>query len=368
MPRRAKKVAGPADPPSQPAANQRVTLRTLAEHLRLSRTTVSIILNDTPLARTFPPETRDRVLDMARTLGYRPNYFARSLTSRRTYLIGVIAPDFGNGYDAALLSGVERRLLTTDYTYFVSSHLWSSALLERNVQMLRDRGAEGLLLINTTLAEAVDIPIVTICSNRSPGSSTRISIDNGAGIKRALEYLVGLGHRKIAFFKGHEGSGDTEERWNAVLANCAKLGIAVTPELTVQLERLDATATRSVEEGRVAMEVLIRRGLPFTALLAFNDLSAFGAMSGLRKAGRRVPEDVSVMGFDDIEFSSIVDPPLTTVRQPLHDMGGKAADLLVRKIEGNASTVKNLQIRPQLIVRDSTCPPPAASRKKATKA
>lgn len=339
----------------------------LAEQLDLSRTTVSIILNDAPLAKTFPAETRRRVLDTARALGYRPNYFARSLTSRRSYLVGVIAPDFGNGYDAALLSGVERRLLNTEYTYLVSSHLWAPSLLERNVQILRDRGAEGLLLINTCLTEPIDIPIVSISSNRSPGLTTRISIDNALGVKCAIEYLADLGHRKIAFFKGHEGSGDTEERWDAVVSNCRKLGLRVDPELTVELERLEATGTRSVEEGRVAVEKLLRRGHAFTALLAFNDLSAFGAMSGLRKAGYRVPEDVSVMGFDDIEFSSIVEPPLTTVRQPLHEMGARAAQLLLRRIEGSGSVVKNLRIHPQLIVRESTCAPPAGPSKKVTK-
>src|ERR1700752_2064956 len=126
--------------------SNRITLRQLAEHLGLSRTTISMILNDVSEAARFPESTRKRVVESAKKLGYRPNYFARSLGRKRSYLIGVIAPDFGNGYEGALLSGFERRLLNTGYAAFVSNHFWSPSLLKRHVETLCDRGAEGLLL------------------------------------------------------------------------------------------------------------------------------------------------------------------------------------------------------------------------------
>src|ERR1700733_870931 len=223
----------------------RITLRKLAEHLGLSRTTISMILNDVPEATRFPKETRQRVVESAKRLGYRPNYFARSLSRRHTYLFGVIAPDFGNGFEAAVLSGFERRLLNTGYTSFVSTHLWSPSLLQRHIETLCDRGAEGLLLINSTPKESPGIPAVTICTDRSPIWSTRVSIDNAFGIWEAINHLAGLGHKEIAFIKGPEGNGDTEDRWNAVLATCKKLGVRVDPRLTVQLERLE----RHAEEG-----------------------------------------------------------------------------------------------------------------------
>src|SRR5580698_9062210 len=119
---------------SQADSGRRITLRKLAENLGLSRTTISMILNDVPEATRFPEETRRRVVESAKKLAYRPNYFARSLGRRRSYLIGVIAPDFGNGYEAALLSGFERRLLNTGYSSFVSNHFWSPSLLERHVE------------------------------------------------------------------------------------------------------------------------------------------------------------------------------------------------------------------------------------------
>jgi LacI family transcriptional regulator len=347
-------------------SGQKMSLKILAEHLGLSRTTVSLILNDAPLAKDFLPETRRRVLQAAENFSYRPNYFARSLTSKRTYLIGVIAPDFGSGYDSTILSGIEGRLLNTDYTYLVSSHLWSSTLLLRNVQLLVDRGAEGLLLINTTLPAAPDIPTVSICGHSAPAGTSRIFIDNFYGVSEALKHLVNLGHTRIAFFKGHEGSVDTEERWRAVERTCRKLGVRVDPALMVQLERLEKMGTQGIEEGKIAAEKLLARKRPFTALLAFNDMSAFGAMNALREAGYKLPQDISVMGFDDIEFASIVYPPLTTVRQPLRMMGECAADIVLRRIENDGIALEDMRIRPQLVVRASTCPARASDRRTAS--
>jgi DNA-binding LacI/PurR family transcriptional regulator len=333
-----------------------ITLKTLAENLGLSRTTISMILNDVPDATRFPEETRRRVVETAKKLGYRPNYFARSLGKKRSYLIGVIAPDLGDGYEAALLGGFERRLLDTGYTSFVSNHFRSPSLLQRHIETLCDRGAEGLLLIDSTPTESPGVPTVMICTSRSPIWSTRVSIDNAFGIRETIHHLAGLGHSEIAFIKGPERGGDTEDRWSAVLATCQDLGVRVDPRLTTQLERLEPTGMRHPEAGRIATQKLLSRGVRFTALVAYNDISALGAMAALREAGRRVPEDVSVMGFDDIEFASIAYPSLTTIRQPLREMGATAAEVLIHKIASN-DAVENISVRPELVVRSSTCPP-----------
>jgi LacI family transcriptional regulator len=342
-------------------SGNRITLKKLAEHLDLSRTTISMILNNVPEANRFPEETRQRVVESAKKLGYRPNYFARSLGSRRTYLIGVVAPDFGNGFEAAVLSGFERRLLNTGYTSLVATHHWSPDLLQRHVETLCDRGVEGLLLINSTLSESPGIPAVTVCTDRCLIWSTRISIDNAFGIRKGINHLASLGHKEIAFIKGPDGSGDTQERWDAVLSTCKALGVRVDPRLTIQLGRLEP-GTHQTEAGRIAAEDILRRDRPFTALVAFNDISALGAMTALRESGHKVPEDVSVMGFDDIEFASIAYPPLTTIRQPLQEMGATAAELLLRKL-ANDESVQNIRIRPELIVRSSTCPSSSVSAK-----
>jgi DNA-binding LacI/PurR family transcriptional regulator len=348
-------------------SGHRMTLRKLAEHLGLSRTTISMILNDVPEATRFPEETRRRVAESAKKFGYRPNYFARSLGRKRSYLIGVIASDFGNGYDAALLGGFERHLLNTGYTSFISNHFWSPSLLQRHVETLCDRGAEGLLLIDSTPSQSPGIPAVAICTSRSPVWSTRVSIDNTFGVRESIIHLSHLGHKEIAFIKGPEGSGDTNARWDAVLAVCQDLGVRVDPRLTIQLERLEPTGTSNPEEGRIATQKLLDRGRRFTALATYNDISAFGAMAALREAGCRVPEDVSVIGFDDIEFASISYPPLTTIRQPLREMGATAAEVLIRKIEKNEA-VEDISVRPELVVRSSTCPPSRDHAKSSGKA
>jgi DNA-binding LacI/PurR family transcriptional regulator len=346
----------------QSGSGHRITLRKLAEHLGLSRTTISMILNDVPEAKRFPEKTRKRVVESAKKLGYRPNYFARSLGRKHTCLIGVVAPDFGNAFEAAVFSGFESRLLNMGYTSLVGTHLWSPERLEYQVQNLCDRGAEGLLLINSTPSESPGIPAVTICTDRCPIWSTRICVDNGLGIRKAINHLVSLGHRAIAFIKGPEGSGDTQERWKAVVATCKTLGIRVDPRLTVQLKRLEPPGTSHADEGRSAAHALLHGGRPFTALLAFNDLSALGAMTVLREEGYRVPEDISIMGFDDIEFAAISYPPLTTIRQPLKEMGSAAAELLTRKLASDEN-LENIRVRPELICRSSTGPPSLASLK-----
>ena len=355
---KAKKLTASKHAPEGDSGH-RITLRKLAEHLGLSRTTISTILNDAPDATRFPEKTRRRVVESAKQLGYRPNYFARSLGRKRSYLIGVIAPDFGNGYEGALLSGFERRLLNTGYAAFVSNHFWSPSLLQRHVETLCDRGAEGLLLINSTPSESPGIPTVTICTDRCPLWSTRISIDNALGIGKALNHLASLGHREIAFIKGPVWSGDTEERWNAVRVTCKTLGLRVDPRLTVQLELIETAGRRHAEEGRSAAQKLLARSKRFTALVAFNDISALGAMIALREAGLAIPKDVSVMGFDDIEFASVAYPPLTTIRQPLQEMGATAAEILLRKL-AKGGVVEDIRLRPELIMRSSTCPPSVA--------
>jgi LacI family transcriptional regulator len=168
-----------------------------------------------------------------------------------------------------------------------------------------------------------------------------------------MEHLVSLGHRKIAFIKGHVGSSDTEDRWEAVKATAHELSIPIDPSLVVQLERLGRQPMAPVQEGMQCAEKLLPHRGEFTALLAFNDISAIGAMNRFRDAGWSIPKDLSVVGFDDVIEASITYPALTTVQQPLRTMGETAAREIIFAItEGT----KNEQIvfTPQLVVRNST--------------
>lgn len=332
-----------------------VSLKAVAESVGLSPTTVSLVLNRSERAKSIPERTRQRVVRAAQKLNYRPNYFARYLSGKPSLSVGVIVPEIGDGYPAAILSAIERRLTAAGYFHIVASHAWSPKLIEKTPWWLVERGVEGIILVNMPLETTLPVPVVSIGERRHLPGVTNITIDNSFAVRTALHHLVKLGHSKIAFFKGHPGSADTEDRWRAILDGSKALGIEINPRLTVQLKRDRFPPSPPMpEEGvRFAQKLLARR-VPFTALFAFNDISAIGAISALKAAGKLVPQEVSVVGVDDILASAFVSPPLTTMRQPLQKMGELAADILLERMQDPGRHYKNIRVRPQLIVREST--------------
>ena len=334
---------------------KKVTLKFLAERLGLSKAAVSSVLNNSPLARSFAPETRERIYKAAEKYKYKPDYFARYLNQRRSYLIGVLSPDLAEGYNASVLGAIEEYLLQSDYRYFLATHEWSKARIEGTIQMFLERGVDGLILINTRLARQVDLPLAVIGKSDNVKRAVSIVIDNHAGVRRALEHLVSLGHRKIAFIKGHKDSADTEDRWDAFVSAARSLSIKVDPKLVVQLERLGAQQISAIEEGAYCAQQLLSHCREFTALMAFNDISAIGALNRFREHGWRIPQDLSVVGFDDVAAARIVYPALTTVQQPLQLIGQMAAREVIKAITGEAK-YDRLVLTPQLVVRNSTAP------------
>ena len=332
---------------------KKVTLKFLAEHLGLSKSAISSVLNNSPLARSFAPETRERIYQAARQYNYKPNYFARYLNQRRSFLIGVISPDLAEGYNAGVLGGIEEYLLKSDYRYFLATHEWSQARIEATLQMFLERGVDGMILINTPITTELDLPLAVIGKSDGIRHATSIVIDNHAGIRRALEHLVSLGHRRIAFIKGHKDSADTEDRWNAFVAAARSLSVKVDPKLVVQLERLGAQQISAIEEGESCAQQLLARQRAFTALMAFNDLSAIGAINRFREHGWRIPQDLSVVGFDDVVAARIVYPALTTLQQPLQLMGQMAAREVINVIT-HGGKEERLVLTPQLVIRKST--------------
>jgi LacI family transcriptional regulator len=337
---------------------KKVTLKSLAQRLGLSKSAVSSVLNNSPLARSFAPETRERIYKAAEKYKYKPNYFARYLNHRRSYLIGVLSPDLAEGYSASVLEGIEEYLLQSDYHFFLASHEWSKTRINRTIEMFLERGVDGIILINTPLSSAVDhLPLAVIGKAYSVGGGISITIDNHAGIRLALEHLASLGHRKIAFIKGHKGSADTEDRWDAVVTAGRDLSIRVDPKLVVQLERLGVQQLSAIEEGARCAQELFSRHREFTALMAFNDISAIGAINRFREHGWRIPQDLSVVGFDDVVAARIVYPALTTVRQPLQLIGETAAREVINAITHGVKD-QHVVLAPQLVVRGSTAPAP----------
>ena len=343
---------------------KKVTLKVLADRLGLSKSAVSSVLNNAPLARSFTPETRERILKAAKQYNYKPNYFARYLNQQRSYLIGVISPDLAEGYGASVLGGIEEYLLQSDYGYFLASHEWSKSRIDRTIQMFLERGVDGLILINTSLSSPVDLPLVVIGKGNRIKTAISIAIDNHAGVRSALEHLVSLGHSKIAFIKGHKDSADTEDRWNGIVAAARSLSIKVDRKLVVQLERLGAQQISGIEEGAACAQTLMARGCKFTALMAFNDNSAIGAINHFRERGWRMPHDLSVVGFDDVAAARIVFPALTTVQQPLRLIGETAAHEVIDAIT-NGMKKRQLVFTPKLIIRNSTAPASSPTSKQA---
>jgi LacI family transcriptional regulator len=211
---------------------------------------------------------------------------------------------------------------------------------------------EGLIAVDTALVGELDVPRVAVSGHRDVPGVTNIVLNHARAACLAVEHLASLGHRKMAFIKGQAFSSDTEVRWDAVREAASKFGINISDGLTGQLEGESSSPLL----GYQVTQKLIASGEPFTALFSFNDISAIGAVQALREAGRRVPEDVSVVGFDDIQSAAFQNPALTTVRQPLRQMGMIGAETLLQRITAPAKAPypKEIVVEPELIVRGST--------------
>jgi LacI family transcriptional regulator len=329
-----------------------VSLKQLAEHLQLSPATVSLVINRSPVADSIPQETKDRVLAAARKYKYRPNFFARSLRSKHSLTIGVIVPEVSEGYSASVMSGIEDHLLQAGYFYFVVSHRHRSDLIDEYPRLFLERSVDGLIAVDTPWTQSLSVPVVTVSGHNQVQGVTNIVLDHVRAAEVALKHLSQLGHRNIAFIKGQEFSSDTAVRWANIEKTARRLGLPISPALTSQLEG----DSPSPDLGYEATRKLLASRKTFTALFAFNDISAIGAIRALREARLRVPEDVSVVGFDDIEGAAYQNPALTTVRQPLRVMGRTAAENLLRRIRrvGSDSHGGEIMVEPRLIIRETT--------------
>jgi DNA-binding LacI/PurR family transcriptional regulator len=338
--------------PSAGSATGSISLKELAAHLGLSSATVSLVINRSPAAKSIPVVTQERVRQAARELNYRPNLMARSLRQKRSFTIGVIVPEVSEGYAALVLSGIEDYLLQEGYFYFVVSHRHRSDLISEYPPLLQQRAVEGIIAVDTVLTESSAMPVVAISGHRNVPGVTNIALDHTLAAHLALEHLQKLGHTRIALIKGQDFSSDTEIRWSALHSVAKQLGIAINDRLTGQLD----SDSPSPEVGYGVTRKILDRQEPFTALFAFNDISAIGAIQALRESGKRVPEDVSVIGFDDIQSAAYQNPALTTVRQPLRQMGVIAAETLLSRINSArpADYPEEIVVKPELIVRSTT--------------
>ena len=350
MLRREKTATG--DQNNGRGGEKRTSLRDLARYVGLSTSTISRVINRSPDARAIPIQTQDRILSAARELNYRPNFLAQSLRKQCSFTIGVMVPEVSDGYAALVLSGIENYLLSEGYFFFVVSHRHRTELLQEYPRLLAARAVEGIVAVDTPLEGNVSVPAVTISGHHKVPGVTNIVLNHSRGAALALQHLYNLGHRQIAIIKGQAFSSDTATRWRAIRHEADRLQLKIDPKLVVQLKSDSFTS----EPGYVAAQALLNSGVPFSAIFAFNDISAIGAIRAIREAGLRVPEDISIVGFDDLPSAAFQNPALTTVRQPLQDMGTIAVQHLLQRIKEKplAEAQDLIVVEPQFIERNST--------------
>jgi LacI family transcriptional regulator len=325
------------------------SLKKLADHLGLHPATVSVVLNEVP-GRSISQATRDRIKAAAKEFNYQPSLLARSLRNRRTLSIGILVPDLGEAYHNQILSGIGDHLMDSGYFYFTAHHRRKKNLIEEYGQMLLGRGVEGLIAIDTPFEHPVSVPAVAVAGHRPVEGVTNVVLDHRLAAELILDHLQSLGHQRIVFVRGQTFSADADERWRYLMDVAREKGIAVKPELVIQL----AGDIHSPELGYPVIQQLVARKAHFTAVVAFNDMSAIGMIRALNDLKLSVPGDVSIIGFDDIEAAEFTVPRLTTVRQPLAEMGRIAAQCVLNRLHRTEKFRSEILVEPSFVVREST--------------
>jgi LacI family transcriptional regulator len=345
-----------------------ITIRDVARESGYSASTVSIVLNAAPLSRYIPPDTKGRIEVVAKRLGYRPNPLARSLRSQRSNIVGVMVFDITDPFCTPILRGLENSLYQANYLSFLADAHNETHRFERYLEMLLDRRVEGLIIVANWLVTDIKLlgdlterQVPTVVAGREVASElgSTVSVDNEAGAAVALEHLYKLGHREIAFLRGPRALTSSGQRWKGIKNFAQSVGLALDPKRIAELpESLGANS--SFEAGSQLTAELLRRGKPFTALLAYDDVTALGALRALKNKDLRVPEDCSVIGFDDVAQAGLSVPSLTTVRQPMEAMGAMSAGIVLEAIiaadQNRDFAPVRRKIPAELVVRESTRP------------
>ena len=343
-----------------------VTLRDVARRSGVHPATASRALN--PATRMLvSEETAGRVLSAAAALGYRPNTVARSLRTRRSHTVGVLIPDLTNPLFPPIVRGLEDRLAADGYVALIGNTDADDDREQMVFELMRARHVDGFVLATATthnrvLAEAPEVGLLVVLVNRlaEDFSFPSVSVDNERGIRLAVSHLTGLGHRRIAHVAGPQDTSTGRDRLRGFRAALQAAGLAADPALITH------AAAFAIEEGYRCTRELLGAGAGATgpaapvctAIAAGNDMLAIGCYKALDEAGLRCPEDVSVIGFNDMPFIDRLRPPLSTIAFPHYQVGTEAAQLLLERLAGDERPVRSLYLAPELVVRGSTAPPP----------
>jgi LacI family transcriptional regulator len=329
----------------------RPTIYDVARLAGVSTASVSRALNGTG---QMAPATRAAIEAAVEELGYRPNTIARSLVTKSTQTIAFLLPDITNPFYAALVSGIQQYALSHGHTMLLCTTEGDAEREEQYLELLRSKqvdGAlvDGLVLPPDRIARFVKdgFPIVCLDRDIAAKSIPLVQVDNRLGGRLATEHLLARGHRQIAHVTGAKGQRISEDR----------LGGFLDVQTAVD-RRLIADGGFTVEGGYEATRTLVESGVEFTAIFAANDLSAIGVLNALSEEGLRVPEDVSVVGFDDIRLAAYTSPPLTTVHQPAFEIAQRATQILIDLTRGKRIRKLRHLLAPELVARRSTAPRP----------
>ena len=332
------------------------TLRDVAALAGVHPATASRALNPDTKGMTSA-DTAERVMRAAEQLGYRPNAVARSLRTARSSSIGVVVPDLTNPLFPPIVRGIEAALAPYGYVLLIVNTDNNARQEEQLIASLRARSIDGLILATATFGDPLiemlahgDLPVVLVNRRREGLPLPSVIPDDAAGIRQAVEHLAGLGHHRIAHIAGPQDTSTGTTRLRAFRAAVAEHGLATDNGL------IGWSDSWSEAEGARALRALLDRGPSFSAVIAGNDMLAVGCYLALDEAGLNCPADMSVVGFNDMPFISMLRPPLTTVAFSHYQVGAEAAQLLLERLNGT-DTVKVLYLAPELIVRGSTARP-----------
>jgi len=333
----------------------RVSIKDIAEAAGVSHSTVSRALSDSSLVKV---ETKARIQRLAQEMGYSPDAIARSLVTQRTHTVGVVVTTITDPFVAEVVQGIEDTAQAEDYSVILAS---SSSEPERElaaVEMLRAKRVDCVIVTSSRVGalyleylERIGVPVVLINNhNRQSGRYTfSVSVDNQHGGHLATVHLVERGHRRIGYISGPADHSDDVERLAGYRQALGEAGIPVDPTLIL-------SGNGRLDGGERALDTLVGLVEPPTAVFCYNDMTAIGLISAARRAGLSVPEDLAVVGFDDIPLAVHVYPPLTTIAQPQRDMGRQAMNmaLALMAVDDSTTPFSDIVVKGRLVVRESS--------------
>ena len=335
----------------------RTTIKDIANYTGLSITTISLVLNGK--GDKIPQKTKEIVFQAAKELNYSPNKVAIGLVKKRTYSIGLILPDISNVFFSNLAKGVEDACRTAGWNLFLCNTNDSHKSDMQYIQVMADKGVDGILYVMAAesdekrvqecihLMENLNIPYIMIDRYIYGENLVSLATNHKKGGYLATKYLIELGHKRIACITGPKNLVCSQNRLLGYKEALEEAGIPFKKELIYH-------GQYTIESGREAYKYLADK--EYSAIFAFNDMSAFGVYKELVMQGIRVPDEISLVGYDNIFFCDLLDVPLTTIKQPVYEMGKQAVEVLVDEERMKQRKGNPIFIEPELVIRKSTAP------------